>query len=71
MTQLRRDYDATGERNRAAFEARMIHIEPPLFDDMLTPSELLAAANVWLVRVAIFAAGWMTASVTFALMVGG
>ena len=71
ILQFRRDYDDATERGRAAYEAPMVHVEPAMFDDMLSPRELLAATNVWLVRVAIFAAGWMTASVTFAVMVGG
>ena len=49
----------------------MVHVEPPLFDDMLSPRELMAATNVWLVRAAIFAAGWMVGCITAALMVGG
>lgn len=71
IVQLRREYDATGERHRAAFEARMVHVEPALFDDMLTPGELMAKAYQRLVYVAVFAAGWATASVTFAVMIGG
>ena len=71
IVQLRRNYDAAGERNRAAYEARFVHVEPPLFDYMMSPGELLAAVNVWLVRLAIFAAGWMVGCITAALMVGG
>lgn len=59
------------ERGYLAQEAPMVHVEPPLFDDMLSPRELMAATNVWLVRAAIFAAGWMVGCITAALMVGG
>lgn len=71
IVQLRRNYDATTERSRAEYEARMVHVEPVLFDDMLTPGELLARAYQGLVYVAVFAAGWMTACIAAALMVGG
>ena len=71
IVQLRRSYDDATARGRAAYEARFVHVEPLLFDDMLSPRELLAATNVWLVRVAIFATGWMVGCITAALMVGG